>query len=84
MADRLDLKAIAQPYVGTVDDFLDALFPVRTTAQLTAIADPINTRDKFVGRMVYDSTLGQPVWADAATPGGTWSDATGTVSSTPA
>jgi hypothetical protein len=74
---------IAQPYTGTTADVMDALFPVRTTAQLAAIGDEINTLDKRVGKMVFDSTKGQPVWADAATAGGTWSLSTGVVASTP-
>lgn len=81
---RVDLKQVAQPYVGTPEDFYEALFPARTTAQLASITDPINTTEKYLGRMVFDTTLGQPVWADGAAAGDTWSDSTGTVSSTPA
>lgn len=84
MGNRVDLKQVAQPYVGSVDDFYSALFPARTTAQLAALTDPINTTEKYIGRMVFDTTLGQPVWADGPLVGDTWSDATGTVSSTPA
>ena len=62
---------------------MDALFPVRTTAQLADATDEINTLDKRIGKMVWDSTLGQPVWADAATDIGTWSLSTGVVSTTP-
>jgi hypothetical protein len=79
----IDLKQLSQPYVGSVAEFQDALFPVRTTAQLAAIGDAINTKDKLAGRMVFDSTKGQPVWADGATAGSTWSLSTGVVASTP-
>ena len=36
MGNRVDLKQVAQPYVGSVEDFYGALFPARTTAQLAA------------------------------------------------
>lgn len=78
------LKHLSQPFKGSVADFLDVLNPVRTTAQLVAIADEINTVDKYTGRRVWDSTLGQPVWADGPLAGDTWSLSTGVVSTTPA
>lgn len=80
---RLDSKKFAQPVTADPDELIDLLFPVRTTAQLADIADPINTRDKRVGKMVWNSTTGVPVWADAATAGGTWSGSDGTVDHTP-
>lgn len=79
----LDYERFAQPYIGTVAEIQDLLFPVRTTAQLAAIGNAINTKDKFVGKRVFDSTKGQPVWADTAAAGGTWSLSTGVVASTP-
>lgn len=80
----LDQKKLAQPYTTQPSELQDALFPVRTTAQLAGLTSLINTVDKYVGRMVWDSTLGQPVWADGAAAGDTWSLATGTVAHTPA
>jgi len=62
----------------------EALQPDRTTAQLAAIGDAINTANKRAGKMVFDTTLGQPVWADGATAGSTWSLSTGVVAHTPA
>jgi len=79
----IDLKQLSQPFVGTVAEFQDALFPVRTTAQLAAVGNEINTLDKFAGRMVFDSTKGQPVWADAGLAASTWSLSTGVVASSP-
>lgn len=60
---RPNLKQLSQPYVGTIAEFQDALFPVRTTAQLSDATDPINTEDKFAGRMVFNSTTSLPAWA---------------------
>lgn len=80
---EIDLKQVAQPYVGSKDEMQDFLRPVRTTAQLADIADLINTKDKYPGQPVWDSTLGQPVWADGAAAGDTWSLATGVVAHTP-
>jgi hypothetical protein len=76
-------KQLSQPYSGPVSEFQDALFPARTTAQLADAADDINVQDKFPGRMVFDTTLGQPVWADGAGATATWSLSTGVVSTTP-
>lgn len=76
-------KQLAQPYVGPASELQDALFPARTTAQLADAADPINTVDKAPGRMVFNTTLGQPVWADGAGATDTWSLSTGVVSTTP-
>lgn len=79
----VEYDILAQPYSPSGEELADFLFPVRTTAQLADIADPINTENKRVGRMVWNSTTGVPVWADAATPGGTWSDSAGNVDHTP-
>lgn len=80
---KLRTSELAQPYNGSANDFADYFNPVRTTAQLADIADPINTEDKRAGRMVFDSTLGQPVWADGPAAGDTWSLSTGVVATTP-
>ena len=79
----IDLQKFQQPYVGDKDAMQAFLSPVRTTAELADATDEINTKDKFAGRLVWDSTLGQPVWADGATATSTWSLATGVVSTTP-
>lgn len=48
-----------------------------TTAELSDIADAINTTDKYVGKMVFDTTASQPFFADGADANSTWSDAVG-------
>ena len=48
-----------------------------TTAELTDEDATINTVGKFVGKCVYNTTTGIPVWADVATPAGIWADAQG-------
>jgi hypothetical protein len=80
----LNYNVVAGPYSVDPADLQDVLNPVRTTAQLAALVDPINTTDKFAGRCVFDSTKGQPVWADGPLVGDTWSLSTGIVASTPA
>lgn len=79
----IDLTQFAQPYSGSNADMQDFLHPTRTTVQLADIADLINTEDKFAGKPVFDTTLGQPVWADGAAVGDTWSLSTGIVAHTP-
>lgn len=54
-----------------------------TTANLASIAALINTTGKFVGKQVYNTTTKKSVWADAATAGGVWVDATGATAHTP-
>lgn len=83
MSERFDFKQLAQSFVGSPEELADFLFPVRTTAQLASAADPINTENKRVGRMVWNSTTGVPVWADGADPTSTWSGADGTADHTP-
>ena len=84
MTRPIDMKTLAQPYNATLAELQDLLNPVRTTAQLGAIADEINTVDKRVGRTVFNSDTGLLVVADASTPGGTWSSVSdGLVDHTP-
>jgi len=80
---------LAQPFVGTVEDMYTLLrtmlFVTATTAELDAIANAINTDRKFVGKLVFNTTSGLLVMADAATAAGTWSSASdGLVDHTPA
>ena len=76
-------KQFAQPYVGSVDEMRAFLNPVRTVAQVTDIADTINTEDKYIGKQVFVSdaggtgTTGQIFVAVGATAGALWSDPTG-------
>jgi hypothetical protein len=79
----IDFQSLSQPHSPDSRDLLDLLHPVRTTAQLADVDDPINTTNKHAGRCVFDSTKGQPVWADAGLPASTWSLSTGVVASSP-
>ena len=74
-----NLRQLAQPYVGSVAEMQDLLFPVRTTAQLQDITDPINTVDKFTGRVVFDSTTTLPAFAAGPAVGDLWVSADITV-----
>ena len=68
----MNFQQLAQPYSGTVESLQDLLFPVRTATQIADVADPINTRDKFQGRQVYDSTNQFSYIADGDAPADTW------------
>jgi hypothetical protein len=80
---EVNFDVLRAPYPASKAELLDLLHPVRTTAQLADAADPINTQDKHVGRCVFNSTTGVPVWADGAGPTDTWSGADGTADHTP-
>ena len=78
----------ARDELDTVDTDVTALqngaVPITaTTAELAAAGNAINTTNKVVGKMVWDTTLGQPVWADGAAAGDTWSLSTGVVAHNP-
>lgn len=47
-------------------------FTTTTTSALTAIANAINTTNKYAGKIVYNTTTGRYVQALNATAGGTW------------
>ena len=54
-----------------------------TTTQLADISDPINTDDKSLGRLVYNSTTNRPVWSGGTSAGDVWRFADGTTAHTP-
>jgi hypothetical protein len=54
-----------------------------TTTQISDATEEVNTTDKRVGKMIYNSSTGVPLWADGTTATSTWSDATGAVVITP-
>ena len=54
-----------------------------TTTQISDATEEVNETDKRVGKMIYNSTTGVPLWADGTTSTSTWSDATGAVVITP-
>ncbi len=70
---QMNWRIISQPYIGAEVDMQDTVFPARTTTELANVADRINTEDKYLGKMVFDSTLGQPVFASGAAAAATWS-----------
>lgn len=72
---KLDLDKLAQPYVGRTDDYIQAIFPRATTAELADPTALVNLVGKYAGRMVYDTTLGQPVWATDDVPASAWTTA---------
>ena len=82
---ELDWERFAQPYIGTVDDLRELLFPSRTTAQLADVDDSINTANKFLGKRVYESTLQFDYIADGPAAADTWtlSDGLGGTQVTP-
>lgn len=57
--------------------------PVRTSAELAAVGDLINTVGKAQGVVVYDSTLDNPVYAAGAAAGDIWVDGAGTTVHSP-
>lgn len=76
----ISLSQFTQPYAGGGEgendmyDFLQALmFPTATDAELDAIADPINTTRKRLGKQVYNSDSGLVVTADGPDANDTWS-----------
>ena len=75
---RLDFTILAQPYSPDKDEYIAVLHPVWTTANLADATHRVNTKDKFVGRMVWDSTLGEAVFASGAAAADPWYTATAT------
>ena len=72
MSERFDFKQLAQSFVGSPEELQDFFFPVRTTAQLSDAADPINTENKFRGRRVLNDTSGILLYADGSGPTDSW------------
>jgi len=54
-----------------------------TTAEIEDKSNEVNTVDKRVGKHIFNSTTGLPLWADGTTDVSTWSNATGAVAHTP-
>lgn len=68
MSRKINMKRFGQPYTdeATMAEFL---FPSRTSVELQDATDSINTENKVVGRMVFDTTTSLPAFA--AGPGAT-------------
>tara|TARA_R110000850_G_scaffold100316_4_gene207518 strand:+ start:5793 stop:7622 length:1830 start_codon:yes stop_codon:yes gene_type:complete len=56
---------------------------IRTTAQISDIANAINTTGKIRGLQIWDTTSGKALWAAASSAGGPWLDALGVTVITP-
>lgn len=87
----LDVVAVTAANVGAVlvqavtaqKNGVDAaLANTATTAQLAALADPINTTGKFTGKLVLNTTTNVIVAATGSTAASTWV-AAGAVAHTP-
>lgn len=80
-----DMKALAQPYVGTLAEFQDILMPARATAELADVADSVNTANKFLGKRCYESTIQIDYIADGPAAADTWTlnDGIGSTQVTP-
>lgn len=52
-------------------------------ANFNSLTDPINTKGKFLGKGIFDRTLGCVVYASGATAASVWRDGAGTVRYTP-
>ena len=75
---EITMKSMGQPY-GTEAEMLEFLFPSRTSAQLQDVTDSINTRGKFAGRRVWDTTTSLPAFAASGATTGVWLSADITV-----
>ncbi len=60
------------------------LLPRSTTAALEAVANAINTANKYAGKAVINTTTGAIVTAASAAAGGVWQALDGTTAHTPA
>jgi hypothetical protein len=81
---ELTNKRFGQPY-GSESELTDFLFPSRTTAELAAAANSINTIDKVLGKRCYEATLKLDYVADGPDPTDTWTlnDGVGSTQVTP-
>jgi len=74
MADGtpLDYTRLAAPYSPEKEELIAVLHPVWTTANLADASHRVNTKDKFAGKPVWDSTLGEMVFASGAAAADAW------------
>ena len=78
------VTALLEDWPGVTGPTGPAAAPVvSTTAALDAIGNAINTTGKLVGKEVFNTTTGLPVWAVGTTAGALWVDATGGTAHTP-
>jgi len=81
-SDSTGTQALVSNGSGTLS--WASINPTATTAELTAIANAINTTAlKVAGWMVFNTTTGAPVWSVGSADGSLWNDATGATAHTP-
>ena len=68
----LDLSRIAAPTTVDKNEFIRVVYPVKTTAELASATDRINLVDKFLGKPVFNSTIGLVVYAGGALVADAW------------
>jgi hypothetical protein len=54
-----------------------------TTVELEDETHSINTSEKWIGKQVFNTTTGKPVYATGTLAADVWNDATGTTAHTP-
>ena len=80
---KFTLARLIEPYrrkyvgLGSEEELNAFLNPTATSAELADPTSDINTVDKYAGKPAYDTTLGEPVWADGPLPSDGWSQASG-------
>lgn len=69
--------------IGSNTGWINLATENRTTAQLEDISDAINTTGKYIGKEVFNTTTGRPVYALGTSAGSVWNFANGTTGHTP-
>ena len=54
-----------------------------TTAELNDITSPVNTKNKYLGKQIFNSTNNRVFYAHGSDPGSIWADDVGTTAHTP-
>jgi len=85
---QADVEAVITAFLadwpGVTGPTGPAVVPVTsTTTALVDIGNAINTAGKVIGKEVFNTTTGLPVWAVGTTAGALWNNATGTTAHTP-
>lgn len=55
----------------------DAKTVTASTAELEDVNSLVNIHDKYIGKMLFNTTTKQPVWTGGSTPGSAWKNADG-------
>lgn len=69
---EMNFDVLRSPYPASNAEMQDLLFPVRTAAQIADATNSINTKNKFQGRQVYDTTNQRGYIADGSAATDTW------------